>query len=178
MSDRRVEGYAAAILEIAEAEDQLERLEEELFQVARVVESSTELADRLGDRRIPVERRQAIVEELISPKASPLTLTLIELIIGAERTRDLAAIVDGFIAKAAAKRRRAVAEIRSAIPLNDEMVARLERALGVKTGKQVEVKVVVDPSVVGGISARVGDVVIDGTVRSRLEKLRQALQAG
>ena len=59
-----------------------------------------------------------------------------------------------------------------------DTVSRLEAALGRATGKQVEVKVVVDPSVVGGIVARVGDTVIDGSVRSRLDSLRHALRAG
>ena len=71
-----------------------------------------------------------------------------------------------------------MAEIRSAVELDDETVRRLEAALGRATGKQIEAKVVVDPSVVGGIVARVGDTVIDGSVRRRLETLRHALRAG
>ncbi len=65
--------------------------------------------------------------------------------------------------------------MRSAVPLNDDQRKRLAEALGNATGKQVEVKVVVDPSVLGGIVAQVGDTVIDGSVRSRLDQLKQAL---
>ena len=61
---------------------------------------------------------------------------------------------------------------RSAIPLDDAQIDRLAAALGQATGKDVEVKVVVDPTVMGGIVARVGDTVIDGTVRHRLEQLK------
>jgi F-type H+-transporting ATPase subunit delta len=65
--------------------------------------------------------------------------------------------------------------VRSAIPLEDETVERLRSALAKATGKQVEVKVVVDPTVVGGIVARVGDTVIDGSIARRVESLRQAV---
>jgi F-type H+-transporting ATPase subunit delta len=68
-----------------------------------------------------------------------------------------------------------VAEVRSAVPLDDATIGRLAIALGKATGKRVEVKVVVDESILGGIVARVGDVVIDGSVANALGGLRQAV---
>jgi len=65
--------------------------------------------------------------------------------------------------------------VRSALPLDAAQQRRLADALGRATGKTVEVKVIVDPSVLGGIVARVGDVVIDGTIRHRLEQLKEQL---
>ena len=67
-----------------------------------------------------------------------------------------------------------VAEVRSAVPLDDDQQRRLSAALVNATGKQVELKVVVDPSVLGGLVAQVGDTVIDGSVRSRLQQLQTA----
>jgi F-type H+-transporting ATPase subunit delta len=67
-----------------------------------------------------------------------------------------------------------VAEVRSAIDLSEDQRRRLADALGAATGKQVEVRVIVDPSVIGGIVAQVGDTVIDGSVRSRLDQLKSA----
>jgi F-type H+-transporting ATPase subunit delta len=66
--------------------------------------------------------------------------------------------------------------VRSAVPLDDDQRQRLARALSKNLGKIVEVKVFVDPSVLGGLSARVGDVVIDGTVRHRLDQLKEAIR--
>ena len=68
-----------------------------------------------------------------------------------------------------------MAEVRSAIPLTDDQKSRLADALGKATGKLVEVKVIIDPSIQGGIVAQVGDTVIDGSVRHRLEQLKQSL---
>ena len=65
--------------------------------------------------------------------------------------------------------------MRSAIALTPEQIDRLREALNRATGKDVEVKVIVDPSVLGGIVARVGDTVIDGTVRHRLEQLKEQI---
>ena len=68
-----------------------------------------------------------------------------------------------------------VAEVRSAIPLNADQETRLAAALANATGKQVNLKVIVDPSVLGGLVATVGDTVIDGTVRTRIEQLKSRL---
>jgi F-type H+-transporting ATPase subunit delta len=84
-------------------------------------------------------------------------------------------IVDTVVALGAASREKAVAEVRSAIPLDEAQTARLAEALGRATGKTVEVKVVVDPTVQGGLVAQIDDTVIDGSVRRRLEQLRAAL---
>jgi F-type H+-transporting ATPase subunit delta len=75
----------------------------------------------------------------------------------------------------AAEANKEVAEVRSAVPLTADQRDRLAKALEDATGKQVEVKVVVDPSVLGGIVAQVGDTVIDGSVRHRLDQLKNAL---
>jgi F-type H+-transporting ATPase subunit delta len=75
----------------------------------------------------------------------------------------------------AAEANKEVAEVRSAIPLTDDQRKRLAEALGEATGKQVEVKVVIDPTVLGGAVATVGDTVIDGSVRTRLDRLKNAL---
>ena len=68
-----------------------------------------------------------------------------------------------------------LAEVRTAVPLDEEHRRQLAEALSANLGKQVEVKVIVDPTVLGGVVARIGDTVIDGTVRHRLEQLREAL---
>ncbi len=171
-----LEGYAGAILEIAKTEGQLERLSDELFVVARGVEQTPQLREALEDRRIPAERRTAIIEELLSGKAAPLTTAVVELLVILERSRELPAIADQVASLAAAERQKVVAEVRSAFPLDSETVTRLERALSRATERDVEAKVVVDPAIGGGIVAKVGDMVIDGSVRSHLEGLRQALR--
>ena len=108
-------------------------------------------------------------------KALPTSVALVNLVVSAGRISDLAAIVDRFVQLAAAERQHAVAEVRSAVPLDDEQRARLADALGRATCKNIEVKVIVDPSVLGGLVATIGDTVIDGTVRHRLDQLKEQI---
>lgn len=175
-SGGRIDGYAAALFDIARAEGALETVEGELFTLARVLEGSDELRNTLTDQAIPVVTRQALIEDLLQGKgASPVTTSLVSFVVGSGRGRDLPEIVDRFVRRAAAERRHEVAEVRSAVPLDGEQQRRLAEALSAATGKQVEVKVIVDPGVLGGLEARVGDRIIDGTIRSRIHQLRSAL---
>jgi F-type H+-transporting ATPase subunit delta len=170
----RIDGYASALFEIAKAEGNLDEVEDELFRFARSLEASDELRNVLTDELVPAERRQAIVEELLGHKASPTTVALVSFVVGAGRGRDLPAIISKLVERAAAEKDRAVAEV-SAIPLTDDQRHRLAAALANATGKQVVVKVIVDPSILGGIVATVGDAVIDGSVRTRLDQIRSLL---
>jgi F-type H+-transporting ATPase subunit delta len=171
-----LDGYGAAIFEVAKAEGQLDRLERELFTVARTFATSNELRDTLTNPQLPLERKQGIIDDLIGGRASTLTVGLVSFVVEVGRAADLPAIIDAFIARAAGSRAKAVAEIRSAVPLEPEVVERLSAALSRATGKDLELKVIVDPSVLGGIVARVGDVVIDGSVAHSLASLREAMK--
>ncbi len=174
MSDR-VEAYANAFLEVARAEGYLTYIEDELYRFARAFESFDDLRMALTDQALPAERRIAVIEELMGGKALPASIALAGMVVAAGRAHDLPVIVDRFVSEAAQERDQEVAEVRSAVPLDAGQQQRLAAALARATGKQVEIKVVIDPTVLGGIVARVGDVVIDGSVRHRLEQLKEQI---
>lgn len=175
MDQARIDAYANAILGIVRAEGFLEGAEDELFRFARTFEGSDDLRMALSDPSIPADRRQAVVEQLLGEKALIVSRALASFIVGIGRASELPAIVDRFVALAAESRSREVAEVRSAVALDDAQTARLAEALGRATGKSIEVKVIVDPEVMGGLVARVGDTVIDGTVRHRLDQLKESI---
>jgi F-type H+-transporting ATPase subunit delta len=175
MTDARIDGYARGLFEIARAEGNLDEVEDELFRFARDLESSDQLRGALTDDLIPIEKRQAIVEDLLGGKATSTTTQLVSMVVGAGRGRDLPAIIDALVQRASSAKSLEVAEVRSAIPLTEDQQTRLAAALANATGKQVNLKVVVDPSVLGGIVATVGDTVIDGTVRTTVDQLKARL---
>jgi F-type H+-transporting ATPase subunit delta len=175
--DDRITGYAKGLLAVAGAEDKLDVVEKELFSIAESFESSNELRAALTDPQLPNDKKTSIIEELLAGRASSLTVGLVQLIVNQGRASELPSIARALVEIAAASRNMAVAEIRSAVPLDDETIERLAAALSKATGKKLEVKAVVDESVVGGIVARVGDVVIDGSIASRVESLRHAVQS-
>jgi F-type H+-transporting ATPase subunit delta len=169
----RIDAYANALLEVARAEGHLAEVEDDLFRFARVLEGSDELRLALTDPQLPAERRMAIVEDLMGNKALASSAALAAFIVGIGRASDLSDIVEAFVVKAAHVRNKELAEIRSVLPLDEGQRTRLAAALAAATGKQIELKVIIDPSVLGGLVARVGDTVIDGTVRHRLDQLRE-----
>jgi F-type H+-transporting ATPase subunit delta len=171
----RIESYAVALLEVARAEGTLGEVEDDLFRFARTFEGSDDLRMALTDPLLPAERRMAVVEELMGGKALQVSAALASFLVGIGRAGELPAIVDRFVELAVNERQHDVAEVRSALPLTDEQRQRLAGALSEATGKQIEVKVIVDESVLGGIVARIGDTVIDGTVRHRLEQLKEQI---
>lgn len=175
MADDRIEAYAEALFSVARAERSLGEVEDELFRFSQTLQGSDELRSALTDEHIPASRRQQIVEDLLEGKASRVTTALVSLVVGAGRARDLPAIVRQLVERSAAEANKEVAEVRSAVNLNAKQREALTQALNAATGKQVELKVVIDPTVLGGIVAQVGDTVIDGTVRSRLDQLKHAL---
>lgn len=175
MSDDRIDGYARALFEIARAEGTLDEVEDELFRFARSYESSDALRNALTDEQIPAAKRQAIVEDLLGGKATSTTTQLVSMVVGSGRGRDLPAIIDKLVARASSAKNLEVAEVRTAVPLTADQQHRLAAALVNATGKQVNLKVVVDPSVIGGIVATVGDTVIDGSVRTRIDQLKSRL---
>ncbi len=173
-TDQRTLAYAEALFGVARSEGNLAEVEDELFRFARTLESSDELRTTLTDATLPVSRRQQIVEDLLGGKANPITTSLLSMVVGTGRSRDLPAIVDELVRISAAEGNKEVAEVRSAVALTDDQKARLAEALGKATGKQVEIKVIVDQTVLGGLVAQVGDTVIDGSVKTRLAQLKTA----
>jgi F-type H+-transporting ATPase subunit delta len=174
VSDRS-DAYAAALIQVAKAEGSLDAVEDQLFRFARTLEANDQLRMTLSDTTIPLDRREAIVDDLLEAKVSPITIALIQFVLAAGRGSDLVEIIDKLVEAAAEERMEVLAEVRAAVPLNEDQQGRLAAALSRATGKRVTLKVVVDASVIGGLVARVGDVVFDGTVRHRLEQLREAI---
>jgi F-type H+-transporting ATPase subunit delta len=175
MSDARIDGYARGLFEIARAEGTLDEVEDELFRFARSYESSDSLRQALTDDLVPAGKRQAIVEDLLGGKATATTTQLVSMVVGSGRGRDLPAIIDKLVARASSAKNLAVAEVRSVVALTDDQQDRLRAALANATGKQVNLKVIIDPSILGGLVATVGDTVIDGSVRTRIDQLKSRL---
>ena len=171
----KASAYATALVAVAEAEGDLTKVEDELFAFAKAAEQNPALREALTDEALPVDNRQALVRDVLGPRANKTTVSLISFVIESGRARDLSKIADAVLQLAASGREHAVAEIRSAVPLTDKQRERLQQALSKATGRTVEAKVVVDPTVIGGVIARVDDLVFDGSVSSRLEDAKLAL---
>ncbi|MEC7607667.1 MAG: ATP synthase F1 subunit delta [Actinomycetota bacterium] len=174
MSDEKIQGYAQAILAVASAESNGAQIEDEIYRFSQVLQSSEELKSTLSDASIPSARRQQIVEDLLDGQATQTTVALVSMIVAAGMGSDIKAIADKVVGLGAESRDKAVAEVYSVVDLSSDQQQRLAAALKSATGKDVEMKIIIDESVMGGLLVQIEDEVIDGTVRTRLKQLREA----
>ena len=174
MSDEKIQGYAQAILAVASAESNGAQVEDEIYRFSQVLQSSEELKSTLSDATIPSARRQQIVEDLLDGQATQTTVALVSMIVAAGMGSDIKAIADKVVGLGAESRDKAVAEVYSVVDLSSDQQQRLAAALKSATGKDVEMKIIIDESVMGGLLVQIEDEVIDGTVRTRLKQLREA----
>jgi F-type H+-transporting ATPase subunit delta len=172
MTNERTNGYAEAVVALATAEDALDAVESELLTVARAVDDNEPLRRQLTDIHLPVGRRLSFVESEVLTAAHPATRAALATIIAADRVRDLTAIAEQVTERAAALRDEELAEVYVAVPIDDQRKQALKEALERATGRKLELKVYVDESVVGGVRAKIGDTVIDGSLANRLSDLR------
>ncbi len=171
--NKQVDGFAAALLDVARTTDDPASSVDEIYRAARGLASDASLVEALSDVRIPGERKQAIVDDLLGSRASGITVAAMGFLVAAGQATRLDDIAARLAEMAADAEGEVVAEVRSASELTDEQVTRLTSALERKTGKKIQVKVVVDPTVMGGLVAKVGDTVLDGSVQHRFEELRE-----
>jgi F-type H+-transporting ATPase subunit delta len=168
--------YAKALFELAKEGGQVAAVVGELTSMGDLLEGSPELHDVLFRPLHPVSQRRGVlngVTERIG--ASPTVQSFFSLLIDQRRLVDFPAIREEFerLASEDAGLRRA--EVVSAGALREDQLERLRRALSARTGGQVEVSVRVDPSLLGGVIAKVGDLVFDGSLRTQLRQLRANL---
>ena len=171
----RADYYADALIALGNAEGDPMALEANLHAFANAVAGSPELQNNLSDSSLPASSRQQVVEDLLAGKASKASTAAISMIVGAGRAGDLPEIARAMSSKMAGGRGAAYADVRPAVDLSDDQVARLEKALSDKVGRPVTARITIDPSVVGGLVTQIDDTVIDGSVRRRLNQMRETL---
>lgn len=168
-------GYAEGLLAIARAEGDVDTTKNQLADVARAVAGNEELRSTLSNKLVPAAVRGQIVDDVLEGKTSDVVRAIVGMIVSAGRGGQLDDIVQAFIGLAASSSGKAVATVRSAVALTSVQEQQLVAALKQKTGADVELQLVVDPSVVGGAVTTIGDTVIDGSLRTRLAQMREAL---
>ncbi|AGL20574.1 ATP synthase F1 subunit delta [Actinoplanes sp. N902-109] len=165
---------ADTVLAAADRDGKLSDVEDELFRFGQVVSGNGELAVTLSDPGAPVERRAKLVEDLLKGKSTGATLQLVKIALEGFGGRNFDASLTKLVELTAAKRDRELAYVTAAKVLTDAEEQRLAAKLSDIYGRQVSLKVDVNPRVLGGLSVRVGSDLYDGTILRRLNEARQA----
>lgn len=163
-----------ALLDSGAKDDTLSEVEDELFRFGQIVSGNSQLAVTLSDPGAPTERRVKLIDDLLKGKAQPVTVRLLEVAIEGFGGRSFESSLTRLVELTAAKRDRQVAYVTVAKPLTESEEDQLSAKLSDIYGHQVSLKVDVDPSIIGGISVKVGSDLYDGTIARRLNEARQA----
>jgi F-type H+-transporting ATPase subunit delta len=170
-----VEQFAIEALTIsAQLNGKLDDLEDDLFRFARVVSGQPSLREALTGPA-DVSAKRSLLANLLTGKVSSPSLSLITQVLTHPRGRSPQVVLDLCAGIAARRREQLIAVVRVATEFTTEQRRRLAAMLGAAYSKEIHLNVVLDPSVIGGMSIQIGDELIDGTAASRLAEVRRRL---
>ncbi len=170
-----VRGYAQAMLMVSAGEDLLDQVEQELTQFKEVLQKNSSVLEFLKDPKVAPEGKEKAVAEIFGGEVSQITLHQAALAIGQGRGALLLDIIEAFFRLASESRKKATAEVVTAVALTEETGKKLEEVLSGLIGEAVFLKKTVDPSLLGGLVVRVGERIIDGSIRGQLLRMREGM---
>jgi len=169
--------YAEAAFQVALAENQLDRWEQDLALAADVL-GRPDVEPTVDSPAVPAAQRLEIVRRLLEGRLSPQALRLVSLLVERGRASVLPAVRDHFHRQLNAHRGILDATVTSAVPLTPDETAAIRTRVEAMAGTAVELRTEVDPDLLGGLTIQVRDRLLDASIRGRLERLRDQLQAG
>ncbi|HQA06582.1 MAG TPA: F0F1 ATP synthase subunit delta [Syntrophomonadaceae bacterium] len=168
--------YAEAFFSIAQEQDKIDQYQQELEKLVQVIEETENLKEYLAHLLVPAKEKKDIANKIFTEHVSATTLNFFNLLIDKRREVYLNAILDEYKEMADESRNIAKADLVAAQEVSEEDVKMLAEKLSVSMGKTVQLKVSVDPALLGGVKIRLGDQIIDGTVAKKLEMLKEQLK--
>lgn len=172
--------YARALFDVVLKEADPQQVETELSGFAATVSSHEALARALSSPAVPLPRKRAVLEALLSHagELTPPLVKLLRLLADRDRLALLPELADAFRERLLHHQGVVQADLATAVPLPGQSRTAIERALARATGRTVTMTSRVDPSLIGGAVARIGSTVYDGSIARQLERLREALADG
>lgn len=170
----RIEGFATGVLEAVDRPG-LGGIEDDLFRFERLIQASDDLRSALTGRDLAARARRGIVVDLLHSRAAPAATSLAAYATNVGRPRDYIDLLAHLVDRVAAESNRRVAEVQSPVDLDDGQQQELATALSRLAGRSVEVRVTIEPSLLAGFRATLGDTVVDGSARHRLALLKERL---
>lgn len=167
--------YAEAFFSIAQDHGKIDQYQQELELVANAIKESEVLRDYLAHLLIPAKDKKESITKIFGENLSQVTLNFLLMIIDKRREAYIEAIVDEYKELADISRNIAKAELISAQEVSEDDLNVLAQKLSASTGKTVQLKQTIDPSLIGGVKLKIGDQIIDGTVAKKLEMLKTQL---
>lgn len=170
--------YAKALFSVAVSDGDPRLVGDELKGFAALVVEHPELKRTLTSAAIPTQNKRGVVGELVKRSAvSPLLREFLAIVARNDHFTTLGEIVEAYDKRLLQHLQVVSADVATAVPLSSAHQTALAKSLADLTGRQVQISHEVDPSLIGGVVARVGSTVYDGSVARQLERLRAELRA-
>jgi F-type H+-transporting ATPase subunit delta len=167
--------YARALLEMAQAEGVTARVEEELFRLRELLKANPALLEFLKDPNIKHEGKRKALSDLFQDRVHPLVLNTLLTLSDQDRAGRVLNVIEEFSANAMAATQNVSGEVTTAIPLDAATLQRLATELSRITGKSVQLFQKIDLSIIGGAIITVGEQIIDGSLRRKLNQIKERL---
>ena len=167
--------YARALFEMAQAEGVASRVEEELFRLRELLKKNPDLLEFLKDPNVRHEGKRKALSDLFQGRVHPLVLNTLITLSDQDRAGRVLQVIEEFSASVASATQKVSGEITTAIPLDGATLDRLATELSRITGKNVQLFQKIDPSILGGAIIQVGEQIIDGSLRCKLDQIRERL---
>lgn len=159
----------------AAGEQRLDDLEDELFRFSRIVVAQPDLRAALTNTSVSAEHKRELLRDLLSGKVNAASLVLVTEAVVRPRGRTLEQALEKLGQLVAERAQRFIAVVRTAVALSDSQQDRLQSSLSRTYGRTIHLNIEVVPELMGGMSIRIGDEVIDGTVSGRIAEIRRRL---
>ncbi|HWQ27297.1 MAG TPA: F0F1 ATP synthase subunit delta [Chlorobaculum sp.] len=167
--------YASALLDVAVDGNFLERVTEDLQKIDEVLSQSRELLHALRSPLINGDKKSRLLEEIFRNEIGEKTMLFIKLLAHKKRAGVLPGVINEFTTLLDEKNGVINADVKSAIKLSDDQARDLVNGLSVRTGKKIRAKISLDEALIGGVTVKIGDTILDGSVSHQLQLLRKTL---
>jgi len=167
--------YADALFGIAEAQGNLDKVDQDLAAIAQILADHPDMAHLWDSAVVSTEDKKAIVKQLFEGKIEPITFNTLLLMFDKQRGGSVAALPRFFRERFDAYRKRVKVNVRTVMALGSDETEELRRVLAKATEREIEMETTLDPDLIGGLVVTVGDKVIDNSLRGRLEALARTL---
>lgn len=167
--------YATALFDLAKSEDKLLTYEEEVKAIVKILYDEPEFMAVLRDHKVTLEQKISLVETVFTDKVSNPVAGLLVLLVKKGRQDEIIGTLETFLesVKKASGIIRAV--VTSAVPLEPEQISTLKGKLEASTKSKIELETIVDTSIIAGLIVRVGDKVVDASIKGEMQTLKKQL---
>lgn len=164
--------YAESLLDVSEEMGNTEAVKKELIDLKELFDNNTDLYDFYVTPKINKEHKKEVLKGIFADKLSPITLNLLCVLLDKRRAMEFSGVVRQYERLVSEKNNEVAGVVYLAKPCSDAVLARIEKKLSEVTGKNLKLKVSIDPALVGGIKVKIGDKVVDATVASQLREMK------